>query len=490
MSITTKKIELIPIGDEDEKTRVYKYIREGIYNQYRMLNTYMSQIGTLYYSCNRKIDSEEFEKSFEEILSDTDAAYVNLEFLQFGDFMRKMEDIQKSYNKSKRDLSDDKIKEKMREIFRNKNEAIFDIEQAKGLGMSGNCGTKIRQDFSNALKNGLARGERQLPYYKKNFPLLVPSRFLTFYKTKDEYKDKDGNMQEKEIFAIKFVNGIHFKINLGFKGKRDRYLIPLLDSLINDPDNYHIAGSSIMITKKGKIILNLTVKINKEAEKYEPVKGRVMGLAMGYDKCLVAALSDSDKVYTIGDRYKDSIVEKRIKIQEYNRKLQMSLVSAQGSHGRKRKMRNFDNKGSREKNIVQHFNHILSKDVVEFAKKHKVEKIVIEKVDKDMLNDYPVLLRNWTFYQLINFIKYKAAGVGYWTTMENNKERIREIDVIESESDDSPRMFCCKCGAKLDQDNIIPKEIEWCHELYFVCPNCKERIEYSYNKAKNMTVMG
>ena len=435
MSITTKKIQLYPIGDKEEVARVFEYIRNGIYNQHHILNTYMSQVGTLYYACDKDFKSAEF-------------------------------------------------KEKYNAIFRNTNTAIQDMEQAKGIGMAGSCGMRVKQDFSTALKNGLAKGERQLPFYKRDFPLLVPSRFIhdasgkcgRIYTTTEEYKDNDGNTLERNIFAIKFVNGIHFKIVLGSRGKRDWFVTSLLDSIINDPDNYHVCGSTIQITNKGKIILNLTVKISKETEKYEPVKGRVMGLSMGYDKCLVAAFSDNDEIYTIGDSLQEGIVEKRIAIQEYNHKLQMALKDSKGGHGRKRKLRSFDQQGSYEKNYIRHYNHLLSKAVVDLAKRNKAECIVIEDIDKNDLENHPVLLRNWSFYQLTTFIDYKAKREG--------------IAVETSKSKDKARMYCCRCGCELNKDNIIPKEIEWCHEISFTCPDCDQQVEYSYNKAKNISVMG
>ena len=52
------------------------------------------------------------------------------------------------------------------------------------------------------------------------------------------------------------------------------------------------------------------------------------------------------------------------------------------------------------------------------------------------------------------------------------------------------RQYCCECGCKLAGDNVIPKEIEWQQELTFVCPECGAKVEYSYNKAKNLTIMG
>ena len=426
MSITTKKIQLIPLGDKEEKERVYQYLRDGIYNQHHILNTYMSQVGCLYYK----------------------------------------------YNKNYKDPN---FKDEYNAIFRNTNAAIYGMTQAKGLGMAGSCGMRVKNDFSTALKNGLAKGERALPFYKRNFPLLIQARFLNFYTTTESYIDEEGAQKTRDIFAIKFVNGIHFKVVLGTRGKRDYFLPSLLDSIITDPVNYKVCGSTIQITKKGKIILNLTVKINKDLEKYEAVEGRVMAVAMGYDKCLVAALSDSDDVIVFGKDIKESVVEKRLKIQAYNQKLQIALKEAQGGHGRNRKLKRFNERGHYEKNVVKHYNHILSKEVVDFAKKHNVETIILEDITREDLEEHPVLLRNWSYYQLETFITYKAKGY---------------MDVLESKSKDAPRIACCKCGSKLDDDSIIPKEIEWCHELCFTCPDCKETIEYSYNKAKNITVMG
>lgn len=441
MSITTKKIQIYPIGDKNEIDRVFKYIRDGMYNQYRMLNTYMSQMGCLYYKYNKEISNSDY-------------------------------------------------KEEVKEIFRNTNSAIHDIEQAKGLGMSGSCGMRVKQDFSTALKNGFARGERNLPFYKRDFPLLVQARFLNFYTTTEKFINDENEEQERDIFAIKFVNGIHFKVILGSRGKRDLYLLSLLDSIINDSDNYHVCGSSIQFDKKNHLILNLTIKINKDIVEYEPVPDRVMGLAMGYDKCLTAALSNNEEVYSIGDNYKDNIIEKRIQIQQYRENLQKALKNAQGGHGRKRKLRALDNDKKYEKNVVRHFNHVLSKEVIEFAKKHKVSTIIMEDISKEDLRNYPVLLRNWSYYQLQTFITYKAGKDIEVRLATSNNTVEEDKKKNNNKKDKFSKYVCCKCGCKLEKDNILPDNIVWCNEISFVCPNCNEQIDYSYNKAKLMTVLG
>lgn len=426
MSVTVKKLQLIPYGDKEEVNRVYEYIRNGIYGQYRILNTYMSQLGTLYYKYDRKID-------------------------------------------------DPNYKEEVKEIFRNKNAAIFDIEQAKGLGMAGNCNMRVKQDFSIALKNGLAKGERQLPYYKRDFPLLVPSRFLNIYTKEEEYKTDDGKEKTRLSYFFKFVNGIHFKVVMGKSATKDFYLSSLLDNLVNCPEYYSIGGSSIQFSGK-KIILNLTVKVDKQIVPYIPTKNRTMALVLGYDQPLIAALSDKDGEFYIGKDIKDNIIQRRQAIQAFRQRTQGSLQVAKGGHGRKRKLRRIDQQGKYESNVMRNYNHILSSKVVDFAVKHKVECLVIDDLTKDDLKDKPVLLRNWSYFQLVQYIEYKAQSVG--------------ITVIKADPDKELLNKCCECGSEIgDLDVQWLDRQTYTDEVEFQCPCCSKDIKFRYNKAKNLTTL-
>lgn len=438
-TITTKKIQLFPVGDKEERDRVYQYLRDGIYNQYCILNTYMSQVGCLYYK---------YDKNF----------------------------------------NDPNFKEEMKMIFRNTNTAIYDMKQAKGLGMAGNCGMKVKQDFSTALKNGLAKGERNLPFYKRDFPLMVPSRFITIYTWDDTYTTDDGTEKTVNAYFFKFVNGIHFKLYLG-AGKNkgpDKFLPSLLESIVTDPEHYKVCGSTIQITNKGKIIFNLSVKIEHDVEEYVPEHGKIMGLALGYDKCLVAALSTDDNEYEIGGSIKNDLVAKRKDIQIHFENLQRALKYSNGGHGRGKKLAKLETHKSYEKNYVQTYNHNLSKMVVEFAKDNKVSAIVIEDVTKSDLDDYPVLLRNWSYYQLVQFITYKAEREGIVvTTSKMTDKQDKKTDVLRT-----VRNVCSSCGEVFCTEEVIPKVFEWTQEVSFTCPHCGKTISHAYNKAKNMTIMG
>ena len=42
--VLTRKIQLFPVGDKEEIDRVYKYLRDGIFNQNKAMNQYMSAL--------------------------------------------------------------------------------------------------------------------------------------------------------------------------------------------------------------------------------------------------------------------------------------------------------------------------------------------------------------------------------------------------------------------------------------------------------------
>lgn len=407
-TVFTKKIKLYPLGDKTEIDRVYTYLRDAIYTQYLVLNRYMSQVGTLYYSCDRDISSVEWKEGY-------------------------------------------------REIFLKDNPLISDITQPKGLGMYSTVSMKVKQDFSTALKNGLAKGERQLPYYKRDFPLMIAGRFLEF--SSDEEDDKT-------IYKVKFVNKIGFKVILGSKGNRDSFLVETLEKLVASDEHYKICQSQISFDKKGSIILALTIK--KEYDnKYIPKEGRVMGVSLGYDIPIMCAFSDSTKEYSIGNR--EEFIEKRIAMQQHYSQLQRSLKAKPGGHGRKAKLANLERYKAKEKNYAKNYNHLLSKQIVDLAEKNKAECIVIENITKDVLVEYPVLLRNWSFYQLIEFIKYKA--------------KVLEIPVIIGEK--TKTNLCHNCGEELSIENILTTdETEWSRIIECKCSNCKKKYNYAYNKAK------
>ena len=411
----TKKLKLYPIGDKEEVNRVYQYIRNGQYNQYLALNRLMSELGTLYYHCNRDITSEEFKEG------------------------RKI-------------------------LFRVENPILDDIEFPKGSDIRSSVCMRVSSDFSTALKNGLAKGERNLPFYKRNFPLLAKGRSLSVYKKQSE--------SENDEFIISWVNHIEFKVIMGSSGKNNCYLTTMLENLAEKSNNYKICGSQFKI-EDGKIFLFLVVQKQIEDVTYIPQKGRILGVAAGYDKPLVCVLNDSDEQYEVGSA--ENFIEKRIAMQKQYQRLQANLRECRGGRGRSHKLAALDRYKKKEKNYALSYNHLLSKQVIELALKLKVETIILEDINMNQLKQYPTLLRNWSYYQLNNLITYKGKKLG--------------ITVITGKSKQEG-LCCCKCGIPFEKKDILPENLVWSEQISFTCSECGKTVDYSFNKAKNLAVIG
>ena len=408
-TIITKKIKLFPIGDEIEVNRVYNYIRDGQYTQYQAMNLLMSQVGSVYFLHHRDIKSVEFKEEF-------------------------------------------------RSIFKSDNPIFNDFTFPTGADLKASVLRAVQNDFSVSLKNGLAKGDRTLPTYKRGMPMFVTGRSLNI-----SCQEQEGH----DVYKISWVNKIQFKVITGTQGKNNWYLIDLLHKLANNDDNYKICGSKIGIQGK-YIYLYLTVQKEVDTD-YVPISGRTMGVSFGYDKPLSCAFSDNDTHKEIQPDI--DYISKRQQIQRQFSRLQQSLTKCKGGRGRKHKLAALEKLKNKEKNFVSYYNHLLSRAVVDYAVQMQAECIVLEKIQRRDLIKHPILLRNWSYFQLANNIEYKAKQYG-----------------IEVLNDTCENICCCQCGQILEKENVLPPEIEWTCSLSFTCSACQQSIDYSYNKAKNLSM--
>ena len=381
--------------------------------------------------------------------------------------MSQMATLDYAYN---RDFKNPEFKEKVKEIFRNTNTAIHDIPQAKGLGMAGNCGMRVKKDFSTALKNGLAKGERQITYYKRDYPLMVPSRLFSIYSERKEYTDTNGTIKETTGYFIKFPNHIRFEICMGSHGKKNKQLISTLTSICNPEDTSVSFSDSTVSLVGNEIILNLNVKRESDSLSYSPEKGRVMGVAFDYNRPCVAYITDIDKYKYIGNKYCSRLIQDRIKIQNMSRELSIDLRSSSGGRGRSKKLKAKNQYKNHEKNVRNHYNHHISVEIVNCAIANRVETIAVQKLSINEARKAPVVLRNWSNEDLINKIKYKAARFG--------------INVIEVDSH-LTNSRCSSCGAELTLQ--LESDLIWIDSITVNCTHCGSNIDYSENSAKNAT---
>ena len=394
--ITVRKLKLTIIGTDEEKKQGYKFIRDSQYAQYQGLNLAMSILSSAYLESNRDIKSDIFKEA------------------------------QKSLT--------------------NSNPIFDNIGFGTGIDTKSAITQRVKKDFKTSLKNGLAKGERTITNYKRDYPLLTRGRDLKF-----QYKDDD--------IIIKWVNKIQFKVVLG-SGKIKENKIELqytLHKIINK--EYKVGQSSLQFDRNNNLILNLTLDIPYNP-KNETVEGRTLGVDLGIKYPAYMCLNDDTyKREHIGSI--DDFLRIREQMQDRRRKLQHDLKFIKGGKGRKKKTQALDRLRDKEKNFATTYNHMISKNVVEFAKKNQCEYINMEKLTKDGFNNK--ILRNWSYYQLQQYIEYKAEREGI---------KVRYIDPAYTSQ------TCARCG-HIDKENRQTQE-------KFICTKCGFELNADHNASINI----
>lgn len=394
--ITVRKLKLTVVGTDEERKQGYKFIRDSQYAQYQGLNLAMGILSSAYLESNRDIKSDTFKEA------------------------------QKSLT--------------------NSNPIFDNIAFGTGIDTKSAITQRVKKDFKTSLKNGLAKGERTITNYKRDYPLLTRGRDLKF-------------MYEGDDILIKWVNKIVFKVVLG-SGKIKENKIELQHTLHKIIDKeYKVGQSSLQFDRNNNLILNLNLDIPDKV-KAEVVKDRVLGVDLGIKYPAYMCLSD--------DTYKrehigiiDDFLRIREQMQDRRRKLQHDLKFIKGGKGRKKKTQALDRLRDKEKNFATTYNHMISKNVVEFAKKHQCEYIHLEKLTKDGFNN--TILRNWSYYQLQQYIEYKAEREGI---------KVRYIDPSYTSQ------TCARCG-HIDKENRQTQE-------KFICTECGFELNADHNAAINI----
>ena len=419
--VLTRKIQLFPIGDKEEIDRVYKYLRDGIFNQNKAMNQYMSAL-----------------------------------------YIATIEDISKEDRKELNQLYG--------RISTSKKGSGYgkEIELPKGLPICGSLGQAVRQDFSKACKDGLLYGKNSLPTYRKDNPLLVhvdyvrlrstnPHIDFGIYHNYESHTEFLENLYSKDLeILIKFANNITFKMILGNPHKSSA-LRKELQQIFEE--NYKVCGSSIQIDGK-KIILNMSMDIPKQ--ELELDENTVVGVDLGVAIPAVCGLNNNSYIrQSIGS--KDDFLRIRTQLQAQRRRLQKSLKSTSGGHGRGKKMKAMDRLSDRERNFVKSYNHFVSKNVVDFAVKNRAKYINME--DLSGFDSSEFILRNWSFYELQQFITYKASKYGI---------EVRKINPYHT----SQTCSCCghwEEGQRTDQS-------------HFKCKACGEELNADFNASRNIAM--
>lgn len=396
--ITVRKVKLIVNSEEAEEiNRTYKFIRDSIYAQYQGLNRCMGYLLSGYYANGMDIKSDGFKNH--------------------------MKTIKNSLN-------------------------IFDdINFGIGIDSKSAITQKVKKDFSTSLKNGLAKGERGATNYKRNFPLMTRGRDV-----------KISYLEDTNTFVIKWVNKIEFKVILGQKDNIE--LSHTLHNIINE--EYKLGQCTFEFDKNNKLLLALNINIpdNLISKNKEIIPGRVLGVDLGVKVPAMICLNDNTFIKKSIDSYNE-FFKVRSQFKARRERLYKQLESSNGGKGRKHKLKATIQFRDKEKNFARTYNHFLSKNIIEFAKKYKCETINLEELNKKGFDNN--LLGKWGYYQLQSMIEYKAERVGI---------KVKYVDPAFTSQ------TCSKCGY-VDEENRITQD-------KFECQKCGFTLNADHNAAINI----
>ena len=67
-----------------------------------------------------------------------------------------------------------------------------------------------------------------------------------------------------------------------------------------------------------------------------------------------------------------------------------------------------------ESNFIKHRIHVYSRRLIDFCVKHQAGTLILLNQEQtiELAKEDPFLLRNWSYYDLISKIKYKARKAG------------------------------------------------------------------------------
>jgi putative transposase len=289
---------------------------------------------------------------------------------------------------------------------------------------------------------------------RERFGLSSQMAVRAISKACEAYKrDKSIRPQFRELGAVAYDQRI-----LSWKG-RDRVSLLTLGGRIIAPVVYQgrwlavtgttLRGAADLIYRDGEFYLAVVIDVP------EPPKGPVPDRWLGVDLGIVNLATDSD-----GTAYTGKAVRA---IRYRNRKLRQRLQS-KGTKSAKRLLRK---RRRQESRFARDMNHVISKSVVREAKGTgrgiKLEDLSGIRARVTVRKAQRADAHSWGFWQLRQFIAYKAAIAGVPVVLVDPRNTSREcpecghIDKANRPTRD--RFACKRCGLAGPADHIAARNI-------------------------------
>lgn len=421
--IITRKIQLIPIGDNaEEKNATWAAVRKLSLDVFKAANLIVNHqfFNELLLERLSKTDPElaqrskklqtDIEKLTIEMGSEKDATAKEKIAAQ----RKKLFADQNMLNKEARNkmiqlLATSQQNSTYQEIGKHFADMPSQIKSALNM--------EVVHGFNNSIFD-VKHGNKSLQTFRNGMPIPFDKVAMRFM------------VSDKNEVVMNWLNGISFMLNFGRDKSNNRAIIDRAMS-----GEYKYSNSKIQI-KARKIYLLFCVDIPVTKTELDP--NVIVGVNLGISVPAYCSVNNSKDRLAIGNI--EEFFRVRVQMQARRRRLQAQLkLTTGGGRGRKDKLKALDQLKEKETNFAKTYNHNISKAIIAFAQRNNAGVIIME-----LLEGYgenvpdSIVLRNWGYFQLHTMTEYKAKQAG--------------IEIRYSD----PHLIsqtCCVCG-KYHENNL------------------------------------
>jgi hypothetical protein len=235
------------------------------------------------------------------------------------------------------------------------------------------------------------KGERSLKNFRRDmaFPFSMEGMSGLSYN------------DEKKAFCFRLFQ-IPFRTYLGKDYTDKRSLLERVEK-----GETKLCTSHIKL-KDGKIFWLPVFEIEKEKHCLKPEIIAEASLSLEYP----IVVKTVNARLTIGTR--EEFLYRRLAMQAAQKRAQVGATFSKSGKGVKRKLKAVDNLGKAESNYVHHRIHVYSRRLIDFCIKHQAGTLILLNQEDKMgiAKEEEFVLRNWSYYELMTKIKYKAEKAG------------------------------------------------------------------------------
>lgn len=278
------------------------------------------------------------------------------------------------------------------------------------MGMLSGLNTVVSKKYKSDYVK-IRNGETSLASFRSNIPMPIRSADISAFQ-----KDEETGNYSFTVYGMKFKT--YFGKDLS--GNQNIFDMAIINK------EYKLCDSSIQLEKvsgKYKLFFLAVFSFEKQEIKLNPKKAANCRLSVEYP---IVIIEKKDKFWNIGTA--EEYLHRRLAISGALRRLQAACKYNNGGKGREKKMAAIERFKAKESDYINNRMHLYSKQLIDYCIKRSIGKIYLENYEDAVKETHKdteeskFLLQSWSYYNLADKIKYKAAKFGIEVELESDKD--------------------------------------------------------------------